>query len=294
MIGAKVWSLWGLMERIAAGKLMWVSALMLGWHEHLRQVPYSDFDKESSWYLQPKAEAEQFAAALDHAASVLGQIGAPITARIARELISLLCHAEEMPHGLHEGKSLGKFIPIGEERRERIQSASLAFSNQMRLELDEKLILVLGQERQRLIDAAEPLFGKKVDEVFPDCADDIHEAGKCLALGVPTASVYHIMRAAEAAASAVSGKLGGKTHKEDGEPLTFGGLFNQVSPKIDSMPRGPERDDWLHLKGLMATLNRGVRTKVAHPGTWYQDAKAEAIFGQAKAFMQEAADLVDR
>ncbi|OBX18643.1 hypothetical protein A9995_11870 [Erythrobacter sp. QSSC1-22B] len=100
------------------------------------------------------------------------------------------------------------------------------------------------------------------------------------------------MRAAEAAAAVVSLRLGGITHKSDGEPLTLGGLFKQVSDRIELLPRGPGKDSWLKLKGFMSSINRGTRTKVAHPGVNFTEEQAERLFEQTQAFLEEAEELI--
>lgn len=160
-------------------------------------------------------------------------------------------------------------------------------------EMSTKTVFSISSRHSNLLKGS-ALFGEAVDEAFPDINYDIEEAGKCLAFGRSTACVFHLMRAAEGAASVLSDALGGKTHNEQKEPLTFGGLFMQISNIVELMPRGADKDSWVRLKGFMSGLNRGFRTKVAHAGTTYTEAQAESLFGLTKSFMEEAVELLER
>lgn len=51
------------------------------------------------------------------------------------------------------------------------------------------------------------LFGEKVENDFSSASLDIEEAGKCLALGRPTASVFHLMRVMEVGLKALAKAL---------------------------------------------------------------------------------------
>jgi HEPN domain-containing protein len=52
------------------------------------------------------------------------------------------------------------------------------------------------------------LFGRKVTDSFPNAREDIEAAGKCLALGRSTASVFHLMRALEVGMRSLAQRVG--------------------------------------------------------------------------------------
>jgi HEPN domain-containing protein len=159
-------------------------------------------------------------------------------------------------------------------------------------ELDGRKIFVMTPQYAKYYSQTAPLFGDDVADAFPDAADDINEAGKCLALGVPTACAFHIMRAAESAAATVLNRLGGDPADEHGEIKPFGALAHAIEVEIDKMPRGPKKDAWMKLKSFMAAINRGSRTKIAHPGSVYSEGKAESLMELSKGFLTEAEELL--
>ncbi len=63
--------------------------------------------------------------------------------------------------------------------------------------LKGRKFFALTAKAQRLYSDDKPLFGDDVFAKFPDATKDISEAGKCLALGRNTATVFHLMRAME-------------------------------------------------------------------------------------------------
>lgn len=82
-----------------------------------------------------------------------------------------------------------------------------------------------------------PFFGDKVEDAFPRAAEDISEAGKCLALDRSTAAVFHLMRAMESAVGRLSLKL--DIPNPDRE---WGKLLSDIPKKIEAMPKGSGRN----------------------------------------------------
>jgi HEPN domain-containing protein len=159
-------------------------------------------------------------------------------------------------------------------------------------QLDDYKLFQIAPAYARYYSPAEPLFGEAVRDAFPIASDDIEEAGKAYALGLSTACVFHLMRAAEGAAAVILKRLGGEPLKDDGEMKAFGGLALDIEEQIEKMPRGPKKDAWMKLKTFMSAANRGIRTKVAHPGSIYGDAKAESLMEITKGFLQDAEELL--
>lgn len=164
-------------------------------------------------------------------------------------------------------------------------------NNRIRDELKRRTLLIISSKSRQFFDQnAAPLFGDEVFNKFVDSADDIAEAGKCLALERSTAAVFHLMRAMEAAVKILGEKLEATVMDANGEFLPWGKIVANIKPKIDAMPRGPGQDAWLELHAMLHSVNRAFRTKTAHPVRKYSMDDAEKAFSAAKAFMQEMAE----
>ncbi len=104
-------------------------------------------------------------------------------------------------------------------------------------ELDGRLVIALPAQHAALFDPTEPVFGEQVDSAFPLASEDLGEAANCLALGRPTACVFHLMRAMEYAVQRLSDRLGiANTTRE------WGKLLSDIAKAIEAMPRGENRN----------------------------------------------------
>lgn len=287
---ARLWRLWDLMQQFDAGRVAGALEGLVAWLKQMK-LPDKPAPHERPWVVH--LDSDQLGSWVrdaEYLAQELVKAGAHLSAERARHLLGLLNGEEAPPPTNSPIMVTGKYFHLKD-----LAAAKDATEELTRIaprELSSKIVFMISPERNHLL-TDRALFGEKVAEVFDDTADDIEEAAKCLALGRSTACVFHLMRAAEGAAAIVSKRLGGRTHKEEtGEALTFGGLFNEVKGRVEAIPGRPEKDRWLTLVGFMRDLNRGTRTKVDHPGTWYQESKAEDIFGLTKSFMREAAELL--
>ena len=74
----------------------------------------------------------------------------------------------------------------------------------LRRELKSSEIFVVSSEHSRNYAGADEIIGSDVAAKFPSAAYDMEEAGKCLALSRPTASVFHACRSLEAAIRGVA------------------------------------------------------------------------------------------
>ena len=82
------------------------------------------------------------------------------------------------------------------------------------------------------------LFGEVIAKRFKEAACDIEQAGNCLALGQPTACVFHLMRAMEVAVRQLSKRLKVTITPQ----TTWRQMTNNMDPKIKAMPDNNVRD----------------------------------------------------
>ena len=91
---------------------------------------------------------------------------------------------------------------------ERVKNDISDISKTLRRELTTVTLLALEKKDQSYFSPKAPLFGPEVGTKFVGMSFEIDEAAKCLALGRPTACVFHLMRVMEIAVRAVARCLG--------------------------------------------------------------------------------------
>ena len=139
----------------------------------------------------------------------------------------------------------------------------------------------------------DPLFGEEVFQKFESSREDIEEAGKCLAVGRATASVFHLMRALESAVQKVGDKLGATITDSAGRGLPWGVIAENMKPKIDAMPRGSdEQIKWYRVQSDLVVVNCAWRVPTNHPKETYTLEQATEVFDATKSFMRELSPLL--
>ncbi|WP_147276221.1 hypothetical protein [Sphingomonas aracearum] len=135
--------------------------------------------------------------------------------------------------------------------------------------------------------SSEPIFGIEVDDRIPASADDIGEAGKCLAVGRFTASVFHLMRALEVAVQHLSLTLG-----IDNVDKEWGKLLSEMHGKIEVMPKGAERDAWSESHANLYHVKQAWRNGTMHPKRTYTEEEAKEVLLATRTFMRSLARLI--
>lgn len=154
------------------------------------------------------------------------------------------------------------------------------------MELNDHIFLVVPNERFDFYQQPEPPFGRAVAEAFPEAAVDISEGTRCIAVDQFTASVFHLMRAAEWALR----RLALATGVQDVERKDFGQLVQETRDKYQSMSnRDPAKQ---HPATALATLdlfNNAWRNPVVHSRDNYDERRALDVWNGVRAFMQSIA-----
>ncbi len=140
------------------------------------------------------------------------------------------------------------------------------------------------------------LFGIEVSLHVPEAADDIREAGNCIAVGCNTAAVFHLMRVAEHGLRKLakkvkvtlthSGKLQLIEYAEWDKVIT--GVRNEIA-KSRSLPSGPVRKSRLEMYSDAADhcvfMKDIWRNAVSHTYKPYKESEAIAVFERVRDFM---------
>jgi hypothetical protein len=158
-------------------------------------------------------------------------------------------------------------------------------------ELESCFVLVIAPDKKQLYEQPEPLFGKEVDDAF-GCAEDISEAGKCLALDRGTATVFHLMRAMEKTVFRLGEKLEVTIIDRNKDPLVWGKILANMKKPIEAMPAGANRDLWSEAFTHLYHVKQAWRNDVMHPKQTYTPEEAKVLFGAVRSFMQHLAKLV--
>lgn len=209
---------------------------------------------------------------------------------------TLLTHLEtlQLKGSCKKARTIGNSLsrtyqtPQEKESQSRLLERYIAELRE-RLEYElEGVLFYSFSAHTELLDAKEPLFGRAVADAFPKAAEDIAEAGNCLALNRPTACVFHLMRAMERAVQALYTKLGLTKDPE----REWGKLLSDIDGEIEKMPKGDDRNEWSAAHTHLYHVKQSFRNDTMHPKQTYTPDEAKAVFDAVRSFMQHLAKLV--
>lgn len=162
----------------------------------------------------------------------------------------------------------------------------IELQDRLRDELSSRTTISLPAVMAPYLEQKQPLFGQEVGDKFPLAAEDISEAGKCLAFGRGTATVFHLMRVMECAVQRLSQKLSiPNTDRE------WGKLLSDIGKAIEAMPKGAERNKWSESHTHLYHVKQAWRNETMHPKQTYTPDEAKAIFEAVRVFMRDLATL---
>lgn len=138
------------------------------------------------------------------------------------------------------------------------------------------------------------LFGEEIYNKYPSVTDDVEDAGKCLALGLGTSAVMHLMRVMEVGLKTLSKALGIEEHAP-----TWDAHLKKIQDNI-SAKRETKSASWKKMEpffrdasGDLLTVKMAWRNPSMHIERRYDPDEAEMIFKAVKAFMQRLATRYD-
>jgi hypothetical protein len=128
-----------------------------------------------------------------------------------------------------------------------------------------------------------------ISNELPDVIEDLQEARRCLAFSLPTACVFHLMRAMEFSVSEISKKLGNEIKDE-----RWGILLGQIHRKIQQLPKGKNKNDWSEIHALLFHVKQAWRNSTMHPKKTYTDDEAKRIYDAVISFMVHLSPLLSQ
>jgi len=145
------------------------------------------------------------------------------------------------------------------------------------------------------------LFGELVGKKFPSAAADIKEAGNCLAVGLDTAAVFHLMRVVEYGLRALATKLNIPIPADELEYAQWQTIIDQIYTSVrvltNSPPGSPKEKSELRefYNGVMSEFSgfKDVwRNNIMHTRGKYNEFEAKGVFERVHDFMKRLATKV--
>jgi hypothetical protein len=129
---------------------------------------------------------------------------------------------------------------------------------------------------------------KKVSTEFPSAAEDIAEAGKCLACGRSTACVLHLGRVLEIGLKALATAVGVKSQNDWGRYL--GEIEKELNNRVKiSGARTSAEQFYAEAHLMFDNVRRAWRNPTMHPDKTYTSERAEEILTAVGSFMRHLA-----
>jgi hypothetical protein len=137
---------------------------------------------------------------------------------------------------------------------------------------------------------ARNLFGDAVADAFPSAKVDISEAGICLALARPTASVFHLMRAMEIGLAAFAARFGVPS-----DHTNWHNIIEGIEKAVRAMGNDPatrpldwkeQREFFSQIASHFMVIKDAWRNYTAHARDVYTEEKATLIFENTGEFMR--------
>ncbi len=138
------------------------------------------------------------------------------------------------------------------------------------------------------------LFGGDVGQKLPELHEDMQGAGNCLALGQPTACVFHLMRVMERSVQAFARSLKVKVNTEVD---TWFQILENVNKKIQGLAnrtasQRKNKSNHAELYALLNNVRIAWRNEVMHPKASYTNDEANEIFLAVQSFVRHLAKIM--
>ena len=196
-----------------------------------------------------------------------------------------------IPSTVAQAKRLKSIIEGGFIAKD-IHSALKELQNRLEDELEAHRFIYVRSEHLSYY-AGEQLFGDEVDSCFPKAIDDIADAGRCIALGMGTASAFHSMRVMEVGLRALANAL------DIPYAPSWESYIRQINTSIEAKHR-TKNDQWKKdepffrdVSGDLTSIKIAWRNPTMHIVKRYSPEEAEEIFRAARTFMKRLASHLD-
>lgn len=202
-------------------------------------------------------------------------------------------------YGLDDQKSFSRLLSVlkGEKKlNTSIPSLIMAARNIISYQLTRHQFLYMPDAQAAYYDQPQ-LFESEVDDSFPDARLDISSAGNCIACGLYTASVFHLMRVAEFGlrkiAKRLHVKLADRGKSITVEYATWDKVITACTNKITETrkkPVGKKKEELLVFysdAGQHCLFMKDIwRNNISHTRQPYNEPEAIAVLERVRDFMR--------
>lgn len=173
-----------------------------------------------------------------------------------------------------------------------VQSFVGQLRDRMHSELKVKLFLYIPSQEAGFYNQKEA-FGPEVARKFGKSISDIEAAGDCLALGMYTASVFHLMRVVERGVQRFGKKLGIDLATEKNWQVILNGLNQPIGALPENTPSLKSKKSELAAAAAhLYNVKLAWRNPVMHPKASYNPEEAVDIYRNVKTFMVHLASII--
>jgi hypothetical protein len=160
--------------------------------------------------------------------------------------------------------------------------------NQTKNEMEQELYLQVPHERAPYWQML-GIVSDDAKDKFPGAALELRSAGNCYALDLPTACVFHCMRALEFGLGALAKDVHLVWAKEQWHNI-IEMIESKLKSERETLPRGLPKDERLNFLSQAAKeffyFKDGWRNYVSHNRLTYDETQAFQIFGHVRAFIE--------
>ncbi|MGJ0426883.1 hypothetical protein [Methylocystis sp.] len=166
-----------------------------------------------------------------------------------------------------------------------------------RRELSRLKSFCVKQDKESFYDIELDSFAPGISSKFPQAGYEIDEAGKCLALGRATASVFHLMRMMEIAIRSVSKCLGIPDPIKDCD-RNWGKMLEKIKSSHDLKSKhgwscAADKELFSGIYVSLDAVRVAWRNATMHVESKYTDDEAEHIFVAVRGLMRKIVARID-
>ena len=169
---------------------------------------------------------------------------------------------------------------------------------QLRRELSVTTVFVLSPHEQDYFEPKSPLFGKEFEDKYPPGAAELDEAAECLALGRPTACVFHLMRLMECGLRAAAACLGAPAPTSGGD-RNWGNILRDIRGAMEAKTKGAtwaksgDKDYFGDVYVFLDAVRVAWRNPTMHVEKTYTEDQSEHVLVAVRGFMMKLASRCD-